>query len=52
MSMRDLIKLIEDIETDSEDGEGYTFEVSVYYDSFIGQTLLDEFVANSSGECQ
>lgn len=50
--MRDLIKLIEDIETDSEDGEGYTFEVSVYYDSFMAQTLLDEFKDNASGECE
>ena len=50
--MRDLIKLIEDIETDSEDGEGYTFEVSVYYDSFMAQVRLDEFIDNAIGECE
>ena len=52
MSMRDLIKLIEDIETDSEDGEGYTFDVRVWYDSFMAQVRLDEFLANSNGDCE
>lgn len=52
MSMRDLIKLIEDIETDSEDGEGYTFEVKVWYDSFLGQSALDSFLSNEYGECE
>lgn len=50
--MRDLIKLIEDIETDSEDGEGYTFEVDVSYDSHGAQLELDDFKDNASGECE
>lgn len=50
--MRDLIKLIEDIETDSEDGEGYTFDVRVFYDSYIAKSDLEEFLDNTSGNCE